>query len=125
MAQTIGIDSSTRRAGSFRRGLLMVLAFVYLFVGIAHNATCFDQAVASSVAIETAADPSIDPSHDGGTKSDIVLCDHCPTCVPAVLPAHLITAVPCGVPAAGDMSVASLVPADHAWLDTPPPKNLT
>lgn len=121
MGHKIDLDSSTRLRGGYRRGLLMVLAFVYLFVGVAHNMSCFDQAVASSFAIETVADAS----QDGGLKSGLALCDHCPTCVSAVMPAPVAAAAPCGLPASSNTSVSSLLEADHAWLDTPPPKALT
>lgn len=99
----------------------MMLAFVYLFVGVAHQIACFDLAIASGNPTEMVADAS----HDGGPKSDITLCDHCPTCAPAVLPAPVTALTPCTVRAICDGSVASLTVADHGWLETPPPKILT
>lgn len=122
MTHSIQIDSSTTRTGTARRALLIALAFVYLFVGVAHQMSCFDQAVASGFV----SDKASHASHDGGTSPpDFASCDHCPTCVPAVMPAPMMEAAPCGLPSSPPMSVASLIAADHAWLDKPPPKSLT
>lgn len=112
---------SKKQAGGLRRGLLMFLAFVYLFVGVAHQISCLDQAVASTFGIEKVADAS----HEGGSKSELTLCDHCPNCVPAVMPAPVMEAAPCGLPGSMTTTVASFVATDHAWLDSPPPKSLT
>ncbi|WP_441277227.1 hypothetical protein AB7783_07125 [Tardiphaga sp. 172_B4_N1_3] len=121
MEHRIQIDPSKKQARGFRRGLLMVLAFVYLFVGVAHQISCFDQAVASTFGIEKVADVP----YDGGSPSELALCDHCPTCAPAVMPAPVMEAAPCGLPASTTILVASFSAADHAWLDSPPPKFLT
>lgn len=111
---------SVKQSGGLRRTMLTFLAFVYLFVGISHNISCFDQAVASSFAIETS-----DASHDGNAKSKVAACDHCPTCVPAVIPAPSVAAVPSAMSAPPVVAVAAVLIAGQFRLDTPPPKFLT
>ena len=101
--------------------MLMLLAFVYLFVGIAHNISCLDQAVASGFAIEA----NVDASDDSGTKIGAVLCDHCPTCVPAVMPVPAFAEAPSALPSQPVVSVVVVLVAGHPRLDTPPPKRLT
>lgn len=100
--------------------MLVLLAFVYLFVGIAHNISCFDQAVVSSVAVQNA----VDASDESGAQANVVLCDHCPTCVPAVMPTLALIVVPTAHPSGLVVTVADVSMAAHFRLDTPPPKNL-
>ena len=109
-----------KQSSGLRRSMLMLLAFAYLFVGIAHNIACFDQAVASSFAVETGSD-----APDDRGKTGLVLCDHCPTCVPAVMPVPAVTAAPSSVPAELVVAAASELTAGQSRLDTPPPKFLT
>lgn len=101
--------------------MLMFLAFVYLFVGIAHNISCLDEVVASSFAIENASDAA----DDIGGKPGVVTCDHCPACIPAVIPAPTVVLAPPAGPTQPVMAVASALVAGQFWLDTPPPKILT
>jgi hypothetical protein len=121
MERTANQSLPVKQSNGLRRSMLMFLAFVYLFVGIAHNISCFDQTIASSVAIEHISDAT----DDGGTKTGVVVCDHCPTCVPAVLPAPSVAAVPSAVPAPPVVTIASVLLAGQSRLDTPPPKILT
>lgn len=120
MERSIDQASKVKQPRGIRRSLLAMLAFVYLFVGIAHNIACFDQAVASSFAIENVSDTT-----DNGEKSSIAMCDHCPTCVPAVMPAPSVAAVPSALPAEPVVAVASVLIAGRSRLDTPPPRILT
>jgi hypothetical protein len=113
--------SSFKKSGGCRRLALTLLAFVYLFVGIAHNISCLDHAVASSMALQYTADAS----DEGGSKSKVVMCDHCPTCAPAVMPAPSVSSFPTAVPAAPVVAAASVMIAGLFRLDTPPPKFLT
>jgi hypothetical protein len=110
-----------KQSNGLRRSMLMFLAFVYLFVGIAHNISCLDQAIASSVAITHVSDAS----DDGGTKTGVAICDHCPTCVPAVISAPSVAAAPSAVPVPPVVTIASVLMAGQIRLDTPPPKLLT
>lgn len=100
--------------------MLMFLAFVYLFVGIAHNISCLDQVVASDIAFEQMSDAS-----DDGTKISVAICDHCPNCSPAVMPAPSVASFPTAVPAAPVVAGAPVLIAGQSRLDTPPPKFLT
>ncbi len=120
MGRSIDQASKVKQPRGIRRSLLAMLAFVYLFVGIAHNIACFDQAVASSFAIENVSDTT-----DNGEKSSIAMCDHCPTCVSAVMPAPSVAAVPSALPAEPVVAVASVLIAGRSRLDTPPPRILT
>jgi hypothetical protein len=121
MEQSIRGNPSKKQARWFRRGFLMFLALIYLFVGVAHQISCLDQAIASPFGIEKVADAP----HDGGSQSELLLCDHCPICVAAVMPAPVMEPEPCGLPGSTSTAVASFFAADHAWLDSPPPKSLT
>lgn len=121
MNHSTPIGASKRQAGGARRCLLMVIAFVYLFVGVAHQMSCFDQAVAATFGIEQVSDSSDDHS----SPSELALCDHCPTCVPALMPAPVVADALGGLPSSITMSVVSFSPDDHAWFDSPPPKFLT
>lgn len=121
MRRSIDQASKVKQPRGVRRSLLAMLAFVYLFVGIAHNLACFDQAVASSFAIENFSDTP----DNGGEKSSVATCDHCPTCVPAVMPAPSVAAVPSALPAEPIVGAASVLIAGQSRLDTPPPRILT
>lgn len=109
-----------KKSSGFRRSMLMFLAFVYLFVGIAHNISCLDQAVASSIAFEQTSDAG-----DDGAKTAIVISDHCPMCAPTVMPEPAVAFVPTADPAAPVVAAASVMIAGLFRLDTPPPKFLT
>ncbi|MGO3928326.1 hypothetical protein [Rhodopseudomonas pseudopalustris] len=120
MDRTAYHGSPVKQSSGFRRSMLMFLAFVYLFVGIAHNISCLDQVVASGIAFEQMSDAS-----DDGTKTGIAICDHCPTCAPAMMPAASVAYAPTAVPAAPVVTAASVIIAGLSRLDTPPPKFLT
>lgn len=108
-----------RLSGGFRRLMFICFAFVYVFIGIAHNISCLDQAAASGIAFERVADTA-----DDGAKNGAAACDHRPTCAPAVLPVPSVAAVPTGVPAAPVLTVAPVLIAVQSRLDIPPPKFL-
>lgn len=101
--------------------MLVFLAFVYLFVGISHSVFWLDQAVASSFALEQ----TPDSLNDGDSKGTLAFCDHCPTCIPAIVPAPAVVAVPPARLAQPVITVAPSVMAAPLRLDTPPPKFLT
>jgi hypothetical protein len=120
MERTASKDFPVKRSSGLRRSMLLFLAFVYLFVGIAHNISCLDQAVPSAMALEQISDAA-----DDGAKIGFALCDHCPTCAPAVMPAPSVASVPTAVPAAPVVAAATVMIAVLSRLDTPPPKFLT
>lgn len=119
MERTASQSLPIKQSNGLRRSMLMFLAFVYLFVGIAHNISCLDQAIASSFAIEHVSDAT----DDSGTKTGVAICDHCPTCVPAVIPVPSVAAAPSAVPAPPVVMITSVLLAGQSRLDTPPPKS--
>lgn len=112
-----------RKAPRVRRTVLMLLAFVYLFVGLAHTVSCVEQAIAVTVAMDI--DTVTDSSDDGPTKHSSVLGDHCHACVSGVTPASDIAAGPSEHAARLVLTAPLALLANHPWLDTPPPKHLT
>lgn len=101
--------------------MLMLLAFAYLFVGMAHSMTCLDLAVASSTAIEKS--PTI--SDNRMPNSGLALCDHCPICTPAMTPVSIAVMTPSSHPSEPVVTTAELLMATPLRIDTPPPKHLT
>lgn len=101
--------------------MMILLAFMYLFVGIAHNVAGMDQAIASDgFAISKVSDDG----DDGDPSGVPSVCDHCPTCSPGVTPVP-VAAVTADPVAVSIQRVATIVPmrtACHPRLDTPPPK---
>ena len=97
--------------------------FVYLFVGVAHNVWCLDEAVASTLAV--AMEKSPDRSDDSLPKAGISLCDHCPSCVPALMPEPASVAVRSALAAEPVVMTTEWIVAAHPRLETPPPKFLT
>ena len=67
------------QAWRVRRSLLMFLAFVYLFVGLAHTISCTDEAVAFALAVDTGT-ASDDGPDESGTKKSPVFAEHCYVC---------------------------------------------
>jgi len=121
MGRSVKHDLPVRQSRGLRRSMLMLLAFVYLFVGLAHSMTCLDEAIASSVAIEK----SPATSDDGMPKPGLAQCDHCPSCTPAITPASIITMIPAAHPSEPVVTTAELLVAAPLRIDTPPPKHLT
>ena len=110
-----------KSASYFRRSFLIVLAFVYLFVGIAHNVFCADQTLASNFTVES----DLDITDHDKAKSALSICDHCPACTPCLLPLPAMVTNPSAVPAQPAVTPDTLRMTDHSQLDTPPPKHLT
>lgn len=106
-----------------RRAVLMLLAFVYLLVGLAHTVSCVEQAVAATVSMDIGI--VTDGSDDGPTKHSPAIGDHCDACVPGVTPASDNAAGPSEHAARLVLTAPLVLLADHQWLDTPPPKHLT
>jgi len=102
----------------------MLLAFSYLFVGLAHTISCTDEAVAATVLSDIGSIPDDGPDEDGSKKSPVA-AGHCYVCAPVLMPA----AVPDAGPTARSVKLAFVLPKlqfeDHPRLETPPPKHLT
>lgn len=101
----------------------MILALVYLFVGLAHTVSCVEQAVAVTVDMDVST--VTDGSDDGPTKHSPAIGDHCHACAACVTPASDIAAGPSEHAARLALTAPSVLLANHPWLDTPPPKHLT
>ena len=102
-----------------RRTSLMLLAFVYLFIGFAHSVTCVDLAYA------TAIDGAYSVGPDGGEPEKATfVADHCHFCVAVTMPATATAGYPAVKSAGLIILIAELVPAGSPHLDTPPPKDL-
>lgn len=113
-----------RQAPRVRRTLLMFLAFVYLFVGLAHTISCVDDAVAATISIDMSGAPD-DGSDEGGSKQSPIVAEHCYVCAPVLMP----VLAPVADPSAHLVRMVFVTPKflleDHPRLDTPPPKHLT
>ena len=101
----------------------MLLAFSYLFVGLAHSISCTDEAVAATMSSDIGSIPDNGPDEDGSKKSPVV-AGHCYVCAPVLMPA----VVPDAGPSARPVKLAFVSPKlqfeDHPRLDTPPPKQI-
>lgn len=122
MGRSLGHGAPVRHTSGFRRGMLIMLAFVYLFVGLAHTVTCVEKAVASTMEIDAAMN-AVDT--DGGApEHTTVIGDHCHSCVPGILSAPPVAEYPAVKPAKFSAVTVELVHTGPQRLDTPPPKNL-
>jgi len=124
MEHRIGPSTPKSKAPGIRRTLLMLLAFVYLFVGFAHSIVCFDEAFASTISSEAVVPPG-DDSDDGGTKNLPVVAGHCHICAPVLMPVLAPDPAPSVRPTQVAFGTPRLLIEDHPRLDTPPPKHLT
>lgn len=102
--------------------MLIMLAFVYLFVGLAHTVTCVEKAVAPTMAIDASMN-AVDT--DGGAPENaMVVSDHCHSCFPSMIPVPSVIQYPAAKPPEPAISAAKLLRTGPQRLDTPPPKNL-
>lgn len=122
MKRSLGHGSPVRQVSGFRRNVLILMAFVYLFVGLAHTVTCIEKAVAATMVI----DASMNAVDTDGSASDhiAVIGDHCHSCVPVILSAPPVGEYPAVKPAKLSAFTVELVHNGPQRIDTPPPKNL-
>jgi hypothetical protein len=106
-----------------RRTLLVAVAFVYLFVGLAHTMSCVDQAVAATVSAQAAAG-SLDESSDNVVKHGLQAAEHCHVCAPGLTPALSPIVAPSARPFQLPLLAQSPQLEDHSRLETPPPRHL-
>lgn len=99
----------------------MLIGFVYLFVGVVHWVSCIEQGPAFSFAAQTVSSGS----HDGDQPAELTLCDHCPSCTPALMPAPVTEATPDALPGSAPVALALLSAFDHRVTETPPPRTAT
>jgi hypothetical protein len=121
MGRSFEHELPVRHASGVRRSMLILLAFVYLFVGVAHNIACMDQVVASDGFTISKVSDSGDGGDSGGMPS---VCDHCPTCTPGVMPLQVVATSPVAVPVQRNDVAMPMLMSGHPRLDTPPPKIL-
>jgi hypothetical protein len=109
-----------RLGDGIRRGLRLFLALFYLIACLTYQVSCVDR-VTSAFGLELVSDAS----RDGGSVPQLALCDHCPTCSLAVVPAAVSASVTSDTFRLAETFVGPFAAADHAWLVFPPPKHLT
>lgn len=106
---------STGTAQPRRRLSLIVVISLYLVSGLLHQIACLPTEVAATAVFST---HSVDDSNDAPAIS---VCDRCPSCSSAVMPAPLV-----GRPSPDSQKASfvwsSLTIALRAGPDTPPPK---
>lgn len=102
----------------------MLLAFSYLFVGLAHTVSCTDEAVAATMSSDIRSTPDDGPHEDGSKKSPI-FAGHCYVCAPLLMSAVVPDAGLTARPVKLAFVSSKLQFEDHTRLDTPPPKHLT
>lgn len=106
-----------------RRILLVFVAFVYLFVGLAHTIGCVDHALASQnqSSIEAKA-MSNDGLDDGVPEHSQAAPHHCHFHAPAQLAALAAITIPSGHSVTPAFLTVTLQLADLSHLDPPPPR---
>ena len=114
-----------------RRAVVAVFAAVYLFVGLVHASAHVGEVLAqvndsalATVALAMNA-PATDGTEDVGTKSSVVVDEHCQVCAPSVAPMLAFVAIPQARPVSLPFATAPRLVEDVRGLDTPPPKHLT
>jgi len=115
---------SKLKAPYLRRATLLLLALMYLFVGLGNVAFCTDETVAATVFSQVGTVTGTASDEGDSTKAPI-LAEHCPVCTPVVMP----TSMPLASPMEHPVKIAFVAPQrlleDPPKLDTPPPKHLT
>lgn len=108
---------------SWRRTLLVCLAFTYLFVGLAHSSTCVDHAFAGSAPISAEAKVAV---NDGGSdtvpESSRTFGDHCHICSPVQISVFAAVATPSADLYTPMFVTVALQLTDAPRLDPPPPR---
>lgn len=111
-------------ASRFRRALMMFLAFAYLFVGVGHSTAHVLEVIPTAISTEMSA-TALDGSDDADSKQSSAVAEHCQIYAPILMP----VAAPVAARSIDSVQLSfvtpKLLPEDHLWLDTPPPKHLT
>ncbi len=119
---------SEQRALRVRPALVMFLAFVYLFVGLAHATAHVNETIAGFKVIPTtialATSLATDGLDDGGSEKLSAGGEYCQVYVPILLPVLARVATPSAQLIDPQFGVPTLLVEDHRRLDKPPPKNI-
>ena len=128
MDRQAGQRLSRFKTSGIRRTILILLAFSYLFVGVAHFFSCTDQAAAAASGATAFSDIartfSDFPDEEGGKKTTQT-AGHCHVCAPALIPADVQDVRHASRSAKLEVVSPELQFENHQRLDTPPPKHLT
>jgi hypothetical protein len=102
----------------------MFLAFAYLFVGLGHATAHVLEVKPTAISIEMSGTAS-DSSDDADSKQPSAVAEHCQVYAPILMP--VVAPVAARLLHSVQLSFLTprLLPEDHPWLDTPPPKHLT
>jgi len=112
------------QAPRFRKALLALLAFAYLFVGLAHAPAHATELLPADIALEMMAMPA-DSFDDASSKKSSTLGEHCHVSAPIMTPVLEPLAIRSEQPIQLVFVVPAVLREDHPGLDTPPPKHLT
>jgi len=112
------------QAPRLRKALLALLAFAYLFVGLAHAPAHATELLPADIALEVIAMP-VDSFDEANSKKSSAVGEHCHVCAPLMTPVLEPVAARSERPVQLVFVNPAVLREDHPWLDTPPPKYLT
>ncbi|MGT2503185.1 hypothetical protein ACVOMS_25195 [Bradyrhizobium guangxiense] len=116
-----------------RQALLVLLAAVYVLVGLGGEIACAEEALGAvpysnaDVTVDTAdvtvdtADVTVDTADVDGKKTPTVV-DHCYSCVPLTIPVAASVRAPAALAGVVSSLCSTVVALEARLLDTPPPK---
>jgi len=117
-----------QRALRIRPALVMFLAFVYLFVGLAHATAHVNETITGFKVIPTTialeASLATDGLDDGNSEKLSAGGEYCQVYAPILVPVLARVATPSAQLIGPRFREPTLLVEDHPRLDTPPPKNL-
>jgi hypothetical protein len=111
------------RASRVRSVLLVFLAISYVLVSVGGEISCAEETLEAANGATLVTGTADNPEE--GSKKATPVVDHCYTCIPIVLPAPLLVAVPSADPVEVSFATPTFWLEDHPGLDTPPPKHQT
>ena len=124
MAFRVEPGKPSLQAPRLRKALLALLAFAYLFVGLAHAPAHATELLPADITLEMIAMPA-DGFDEANAKKSPVLGEHCHVCAPIMTPMLEPVVARSERPVQLVFVTLAVLREDHPWLDTPPPKYLT
>lgn len=102
-----------------RQALLVLLAAVYVLVGLGGEIACAEEALGAVP--YSNADVTVDTADVDGKKTPTVV-DHCYSCVPLTIPVAASVRAPAALAGVVSSLCSTVVALEARLLDTPPPK---